>query len=383
MDLSPAFPSRAPRAAALALALCAACSDGGGDGFIDGLVAEGADPTGVYDAGYTILTSTGCGLEPDDTGAILVVVTPAADGAYRVHIRLDGATDIGPYVGTVSAVSLGEVQLSVTGVGALNEGTPNEILYDLGGTTLIAGGGPLSGTLAEVVSGAANCTVTRAISGSSGSGSSDLSGTWAFELATSEADSGCADATSEAPEELTGIFTGLGGDSYLLSLDDEAGDVDGLDVVANGDELLVSGSYDEQDGALEWTITVASSAVTIFDDFVTGSLTVNLSGGIECERVLGIFAMRTSTSVLVGDGFFEGAWLSAGGSRRQQVLLRLEALPLGAQGAFTAAGVGGDGPFLLAGRLRTPWEVVGRLTLCRDGGEGVAGGPVHLWRTER
>ena len=79
MDTSPAPLSRALRVAALSLALGAGCNDGGGDGFIDGLVAGGADPTGVYDAGYTVLTADGC-QEPDDTGLTWIVITPKAGG---------------------------------------------------------------------------------------------------------------------------------------------------------------------------------------------------------------------------------------------------------------------------------------------------------------
>ncbi len=384
MDTSPAPFSRALRVAALSLALGAGCSDGGGDGFIDGLVASEADPTGVYDATYSVLTSNGCSLSPGDTGSIVVVITPSQGETFRIHIRLDGAIDIGPFTGSISAVSIGEVELAVTGVGALNEGTSNEILYDLDGTTLIAGGGLISGTLAEVASGAANCTVTRSLEGTTGSGSNDLPDFfWAFEVATIEAGSGCPSALLEPAEELTGVFTDLGSDSFLLSLEDDLGDVDELDVISSGDELIVSGSYVEHDGAQQWTVTIDASAVTVFEDFITGSLNVTLTGDIECEQVLGIYALRTSTPALVGDGLFEGSWLSADDGRLRPVNLRLNALPLGDRRTFAAVLADGERRLLLSGRLRTPWEVVGSVTLCRVGEERVDAGPLHMWRVAR
>ncbi|MDP6540526.1 MAG: hypothetical protein QF410_13365 [Planctomycetota bacterium] len=377
---APARVRRRLGAVALALVLCAGCGDGGGDGYIDGILSGGADPTGVYDAGYTVLTSTGCGLSPDDTGSILLVITPAAAGAYRVHVRLDGATDIGPYAGTISAVAIGQVELSVSGVGALNEGTPNEILYDLTGTTLVAGGGSVSGTLAEAVSGAANCTVTRAVSGSIGSGSSDLSGSFDFEIATIEADGGCPDATADPAEELTGTFTDLGSDSYQLSLDDGAGDVDSLDVTLSGETLAVSGSFSEQDGASSWTVTVDASAITIHDDFITGSLDVTLTGDVECQRVLGVYAERSSSGLVFGGGLFSGAWLSASAGTPRPVSLNLDGVPLGARGAFAAVSATRDQRMVLSGRLVTPFEIVGRITLCRAGGASADGGPLRLRR---
>ncbi|HJP02010.1 MAG TPA: hypothetical protein QF764_09610, partial [Planctomycetota bacterium] len=107
MDTSPAPFSRALRVAALSLALGAGCSDGGGDGFIDGLVADGADPAGVYDAHYTVQTTAGdCGGLGDE-GDILIIITPAVEGTYRIHIRLVDSI-IGPFEGSVLAVSLGE-----------------------------------------------------------------------------------------------------------------------------------------------------------------------------------------------------------------------------------------------------------------------------------
>lgn len=383
MDTSPAPLSRALRVAALSLALGAGCSDGGGAGFIDGLVADGADPAGVYEATYTILTSTGCNLDPDDSGDIVVVITPSEEGTFRIHIRLDGAIDIGPFLGSISAVSIGEVELAVTGIGVLNEGTSNEILYDLEGTTLVVGDGLISGTLAELASGAANCTVTRSVAGVTGSGSSDVSGAWAFELATIEAGSGCPSALLEPAEALTGVFADLGGDEFLLSLDDGLGDTDELTVVADGDQLLFSGSYGEQDGALEWTVTVNTSEVTIFDDFISGSLDVTLTGDIECDQVLGVYAIRTSTSLVLGDGLFEGAWQLTGGGGLWPMSLRLGAHRLGERAVFTTVLGDGERRLLFFGRLRTPWEIVGRATLCRVGGELVGSGPVHLWRVGR
>ena len=61
----------------------------------------------------------------------------------------------------------------------------------------------------------------------------------------------------------------------------------------------------------------------------------------------------------------------------------LNALPLGDRRTFAAVLADGERRLLLSGRLRTPWEVVGSVTLCRVGEERVDAGPLHMWRVAR